>query len=474
MKKLILILMLFVSPLLAQYSLKIALPTSGLSSVIKFAKYPHSDLGADEVTGITVTEPGSAKTYLATGFTTYQYVTLWINGVKQTWFDSVEVGSITAFISSNYVTLNTAQTIASNKTVTGTFTVSGNTFLYSPRIHTSGTEYVNNTLSFDNSLVFKKYLTSNYLDTTVFYNSGDGFIRLRGEFKLGHESDGSGPFNFNPSHFLWGDDKLSLNTTFNVMDTSVIYNAGGGKFRFTSGNKLYGPSNSTSPFEINTAQFTWSSDKLNLSGSILSPDSMRYFKLSIGRDTTWTVLGEPVTKPRSITLKKDNYATPTYVNVPDWEWNYESRDESGALLATGKYAAINDVWEVDKVNDITLGTSNTKLDSIQLGPGTYSIDFGANYNFDAASFGSAPTSSDTIAIELNKGSGVGNILKNNIFVTRQYLADVNYNQLGVLSWKARVTLTGVTWIYLVGKRLNTETNLGHKIYRDYILAERIY
>jgi hypothetical protein len=128
MKKIILIfvsLLLFQVSLQAQFtSLPIRLvnalgnPLTGQSGFIEFTKYPHN-YPADKLTGITVNEIGTAGNYSAKGFTIFQYVKLWLSGVEQQWFDSVLTGNIYTYLNSNYVTLDTSQTITGSKKYNG-------------------------------------------------------------------------------------------------------------------------------------------------------------------------------------------------------------------------------------------------------------------------------------------------------------------------------------------------------------------
>lgn len=273
MKKLIFLLLLFSAPAFAQYSLKIALPTTGLSSVIKFAKYPHNDLGADEVTGITVTEPGSAKTYLAVGFTTYQYVTLWINGVKQTWFDSVQVGNPATvfgrlgsantwllsnafyypYISSSsplYSDYGHAQFFGSTLiwkdyanakygqlTASNTWSGTTNQFegaLFGDNVTFEGTTigsdytydmnsnlYLRVTQPSNNTVIWKRYLTDNYLDTSFLFWDGSKLRLGLGKGPLYGRTNTQPPINVNTNHFEYSGDQLSLKYALNF-DSATI------------------------------------------------------------------------------------------------------------------------------------------------------------------------------------------------------------------------------------------------------------
>lgn len=227
-------------------------------------------------------------------------------------------------------------------------------------------------------------------------------------------------------------------------------------------------------FNFNPSQFSWdASTGLNLSASIFSEDSLFSKMFTIFKDTTWDNLGEAISKNRLLNLKKDYWAISPYSNVPEWYFKYESRDVDNSVLSTSNYQLINDYFETDKTNNIPLSSADTKLDSLLLEPGTYSIDFHILYRFAASSLGDGQVL-DTVEIGLNKGSGVGNILKNNIFTTYEYKEGQNDGREGLLGWQAKVILTSRTWIYLVGRSRSFTLGNTHTAYRHYMGALKIY
>lgn len=221
MKKIIFaVLMLCSVSLFAQYSKTIYLQTGGVpitgkQDSIEFTRYPHSSIATDEVSGITVTEtPSSSGVYLCKGFTTYEYVCLWIAGVKQTWFDSVQVGDFGAWLAARYVTLSTNQTISGTKTfgngnINGDWLQSLGTFtMYGPKINTSATIYsaygsVNN-----DHMIWRGFGDSTYGIKHWFFDGTN--MRLESGVKWLGRTDITSPVGLNTAHFSYSDNKISL------------------------------------------------------------------------------------------------------------------------------------------------------------------------------------------------------------------------------------------------------------------------
>ena len=228
MKKILLILTILLLPALqvySQYSLPIRLvsstgtPLTGQAGNIEFTRYPHSYPG-DVVSGITVTEVGTAGNYVAKGFTTWEYVKLWISGTNATWFDSVQVGDITAYITTrlgSYVTLSTGQTVSGIKTFSSTTYLGGlvqqtgnyNFEMYKPQLHASSPWATYLTLT--SLALIPKYIgDSDYVPKTWMYNGGSGDIRLQSGYKLYGRTNSTSPIGINTAHFGYADDKISL------------------------------------------------------------------------------------------------------------------------------------------------------------------------------------------------------------------------------------------------------------------------
>jgi len=400
---------------------------NGLTSDnIKFRRSPYT--GGDVVSGLTVTQPvgNLIGNYIVTGFSTFEEVKLFVNDVEQAWFGVKYAGNLPAYIVgvlADYVTIGTNQTITGTKA----FSAPQTTFV---------------TGVFSGSVI---------VDGTLF-EAVDPYINANGD-----------------PYLLYQHSQNSL-TSVRLNDSLYgrkVWYADGDKMRMlATANKWYGRTNTISPFEINTDQFQWSSDKLNLNPSFFSNDSIKTKIITSGKDSTWLVLGEPVSKWRFLSLKKGFWANS--LNIPDWKWYYESYSETGVLNARDSFAVINNIYSTDNNNVITLGTSATKLDSLLLAPGVYSVSYGINYRFVDASFGGAPTiQPDSLGMSLVVGSSSP---ADYIYATQQYFADVNYGRLGSLTWTSQVTITAPGYIYLLGIRQNMETGSGHTTRRSYITA----
>lgn len=170
----------------SQYSIPLRLvnsdgtPKTGQASNITFRRYPHGS--GDGVSGLTITEVGTAGNYVCKGFTTYEYVTLWLSGVQQTWFDSVQVGSVTSYINTllgSYMNKTGTQTgFTGSKTLTGDWLwTSGTITLNKPYIYTSSPWYTDYSLIGSSSLIWKGLGDSLY-GTKPYYISGTSIILL--------------------------------------------------------------------------------------------------------------------------------------------------------------------------------------------------------------------------------------------------------------------------------------------------------
>jgi hypothetical protein len=276
-------------------------PLTGKASLIEFTSYPHS-YPANKLSGINVTEIGSAGNYIAKGFNQFQYVKLWLEGVEQLWFDSVLTGNIFNYLASNYVTLNTQQTITGSKFTTGNWSAlstgnwlfsgssTSNTF-YKPYIINSSPWYSDFSLLPPNGLLFRLASDSLYLKREFVYYS---------------ESDNK----------LYFNSPGSLST-----------------FRISKrGNSQL--------FDFNSQHFYWSSSNgLNLNPAIFNFDSLASNIYTNVKDTFWLNQGEPVFKYRFLTLKKLFWHN--QLSFPDWKWHYSSVNEFGTAVSKDSFSVLN-------------------------------------------------------------------------------------------------------------------------------------
>ncbi len=276
-------------------------PLTGEAGNIEFTKYPHN-YPADLVTGITVTEVGTAGNYVAKGFNTFQYVKLWLSGVELVWFDSLLTGNIFSYLNSNYVTLGSTQTITGSKITTGNWSAtSTGSWLYSGNL-TSNTFYKPYILNSSPWYGDVSLLPSNGL---LFRNAGDS-LYLKREF----------------AYYSSAENRLYLNTT-GTLGTFRLAKRGNGQL-----------------FDMNPDEFTWSPvTGLNLNSAVFNRDSIAAKIFTGIKDTSWSILGEPLYKYRFLTLRKPFWANP--LPYPDWKWYYTSVNESGTIISRDSFSVMN-------------------------------------------------------------------------------------------------------------------------------------
>lgn len=390
-------------------------PHTGQAANIDFTKYPHS-FPTDVVSGITVTEVGTAGNYVAKGFTTFQYVKLWLDGVEQTWFDTVLTGNIFTYLQSNYGRLGSSNTwIGANNTFDGALfggqvTLEELTTVFDVEYDVGSDLYLWADAPNNNTVIWKRYADSVY-----------------GVKKW----------------FLDGSDKIRLET----------------------GWKLYGRTNSISPIPINTSHFQYAGDELRLNSAVLNADSIKHKNMTVGKDTTWINLGEPVTKWRFLSLKKGFWANA--YTVPEWKWVYTSFDESGVLQAMDSMMVINEVTSVDNEVSVSCpydGTYN-KIDSLLLPAGKYEINFSLMWQRPDHNNASQIGVSDTMELALKEQSSAPNsYIARYIRHIETYVLQNNFSG-GVLNWSVVHTVSGTPkYIYLYGRyvanALSTALSLG--------------
>jgi hypothetical protein len=174
---------------------------------------------------------------------------------NQSWFDSVQVGDIRSWLASNYMTLSTTQSLSGQKSPSGSWFLSGS--------------WLQSAGDFQ---VYKPYITgtSPWLSDFSQLSSSSLLPRVAADsFYMKRE------FVFYSS----GDNKLYFNTT-GSLSSFRIAKRGNGQL-----------------FDFNPAQFSWSpASGLNFNTNLMSQDSIAAKNFTSVKDTTWFVLGEPVTK----------------------------------------------------------------------------------------------------------------------------------------------------------------------------------
>lgn len=144
-------------------------PITGLTgSNIKFLKSPYSYPG-DVIAGLTVTESGSQGNYRIQGFTTFQEVKMFIDGIDQAAWYGIQLSGDPNL---TFVDQTSDESIAGTKTFTGTLIVSGPAAVLSyPAISPTSTWYISGTPGADQSLVWKKYVVDNFMPNDASFDS---------------------------------------------------------------------------------------------------------------------------------------------------------------------------------------------------------------------------------------------------------------------------------------------------------------
>jgi len=219
-------------------------------------------------------------------------------------------------------------------------------------------------------------------------------------------------------------------------------------------------------FDFNSQHFTWSSTTgLNLSSSIFQQDSVFTKNMTVGRDSTWLVMGEPVSKWRTYSLKKLFWANPLD-GRHDLKWTYRSFNESFQLVATDSAWAINHAFT--KYNNEAIGLDGNwqNKDTLMLQNGFYTINYGVTYQFIDGS--SLSTVQDTIFMSLfDAGSGF-TIPNSEVFVTHTYSSSES-GRTGIMNWNIAYKVTNPNTLFLQVKCV-TNASLIHFAYKDNIVA----
>ncbi|MCC6867074.1 MAG: hypothetical protein IT280_13040 [Ignavibacteria bacterium] len=134
---------------------------------IKFRRSPYG--AGDVISGLTVTQPGGNATgnYLVYGFPSYEPVRLYISGTLQEWYGTKLAGDDRTYfgcISCNntWTGLNTFQ---DNTTFSDAVSITATATIEAPKINTGSAEYIAGTPEDNNSLVWKKWVVDNFIQS---------------------------------------------------------------------------------------------------------------------------------------------------------------------------------------------------------------------------------------------------------------------------------------------------------------------
>lgn len=381
-------------------------PHTGQAANITFRRSPFG--AGNVISGLTVTEEGTAGNYIINGFTTFEKAKLFVSGVEQTWWggtNGLYVGDLITGLNLLFGRLG------SSNTWTG---------------------------------------ATNQFEDVLFHGTGYFEDVLTGQ-----------DFQMEPlsNLYLWVSSPAGNNLIWKNYADSIYgiknWYYDGTKIRLlSSGYKWYGRTATTSPFELNSSHFQWTNDKLNLLSSAVNVDSIKHNNVTVGKDSTWLVLGEPVTKWRFLSLKKGFWYNA--YTIPDWKWVYTSFNESGVLQAMDSMLVINEVLEVDNETSVSASYDGTYIliDSLTLPPGKYHIDFGALFVRPDHNDEAQINISDTVEIALKEESSAPNTyIKRYIRNIHTYL-DTNNLDGDALNWSAVHTVYSTAKkIYLYGRYL---------------------
>lgn len=358
MKKIILMLfvLLSCSEIFSQTQISLQLVTNtgafinGLTSDnIKFRRSPYTS--GDVIAGLTVTQPVGNLTgnYIVTGFSAFEEVKLFVNDIEQTWFGIKYAGNP----NSHFVNET------GNETIDGIKTFVGVVIFNYPYISTDSPLYTNYAHSefFASTIVWKKYLEDLYgrLGATNTWTGGNIF---EDNVTVNSQFEAEEPY-VNSLSSMYLDYIAASNTlmsrrltdSFYVKSNYGYYHSGDNKFYFntpgTLGTYRIAKRGNGQLFDLNPSQFYWDGGTgLNLATGIFNQDSIASKMYSNFKDSTWIVLGEPVSKYRILTLKKRFWANPTDLSKQNagyynWKWYFETVSEAGVRTLNDSSIVIN-------------------------------------------------------------------------------------------------------------------------------------
>lgn len=419
MNKIIFLFLLTLSVnIFSQYSIPFRLvqsngtPRTGEASDVVWTKYPHS-FGTDNISGLTTVEVGTAGNYRTYGFSTYQYARLWVDGVLQSWLDSIITGDITAYILSNYISKTTTQTgISGTKSLTGDW------------VYTNGTQ-----------TLFKPYVS-----------------------------------NSNP----WLTDYSLLTNTMltpKVINDSIYglkqWWINGFKMRMLSGYKWYGPTSSIPAIPIDASEMTY--EETTGLGVGTNQDSTVFPDVNIKYDS---IDGSENVYSKTYNFYQPNYKNTAWDSLGGLKVEYE-RVTNGSVISEFEFHPFNNAWldELEKSSNLT--TSDAIIDTITLPrPGLYQITSVFTVNF-ANWNGSNCT--DSVIVSIDDGSLPGSSRIASQIVTHRYNATVETGgavNVTVTTLFYRQGQNNV--IYLYGKLYNSTSAQTHNIWKTQTTAINIY
>ncbi|NOS85224.1 MAG: hypothetical protein HOP31_08805 [Ignavibacteria bacterium] len=397
------------------------LPHTGQAANITFRRSPFG--GGDVISGLTVTETGTAGNYIVNGFTTFEKAKFFFSGVEQTWWggtNGLYVGDIVPWITS-LLTTQLGNYILKVGSVTG---ISGNKTISSGDwLKLDGTETWNKPYIFSGSPWVTDYSawSNNGLISRAFGDS------------------------------IYGEKKWWIN---------------GFKMRLLPGYKWVGYNNTTPPIPVNINEITYDET----------------IGLGVGSTQDSTAFHEAVTVYYDSTDASENNYRKTFTDVipnyknPIWDslgskGKYQ-RITNGTVVSELEYYNVNNGYFKELEDLRALTTSPAIMDTLTLPrPGLYMITSVFTVNF--VDFNGAST--DSITVELDDGSLPGSSRLATQTVTHRYESLVTSG--GAMT----VTVTCLFYrqgtnnpVYLMAHNHQTGSSLIHEVWKTQTTAINIY
>ncbi|MBE2217436.1 MAG: hypothetical protein IAE90_04480, partial [Ignavibacteria bacterium] len=217
--------------------------------------------------------------------------------------------------------------------------------------------------------------------------------------------------------------------TDNYLDTSFLF-WDGSKLRLGLGKgPLYGRSNTQSPVPINTSHFSYSGDQLSILNP-LSHDSSWTKKITAYSDSTD---GEFIFFDKNYTFKKS-----TFYNLGGSIWDlklhYISKNNGSPLVRDSAWVINDASHSYNTTNSEISGSTWLYVDTLTLpGAGLYSLTYSAVVTFPAAT---GSDDYDTIWVDVGTGTGSDKQLPGSeAFVTHYYDNTATTGGAVTVSWQ---------------------------------------
>lgn len=440
---------------------------------IKFRRSPFGS--GDLISGLTVTHPVGNTTgnYIVTGFTTYEKAELWISGVKQTWWGRKYVGDI----KSKFGSKDEQNQWIDEANIFDYPYVNSSSPLFTDYNHA---EFFNSTLvwrKYIEDLYGRLGEANTWADQNTFLQD----VFFSADIEQTATSNAILWFPFLSGSSPWLTDYSTMGAsslvwkgwvTSNYVDTSKLY-FDGSKLR-TKNGILYGPNSTTSPIKLNAAHLTYLNEStgLGINPAAVNQDSVSHAILSMRKDTCIISLGECIYRYRFLTLKDRFYANPIGMDFPNFLWHWKSVNEIGVISGADSGDVINDGTLKMNKETIFPGTSFINKDTIILARGEWLINCNVSYTFTDASAGGMSDIIDSIFVRLYDGTKA--VDNSDQFVTFTYPNNLNTTGMsGVINFNCIVNITAQSHTYYLQGKMATLASAIHSINQDGLTLSKL-